>query len=103
MSRDNSRVYEYTSVGEKTPIRVPEGYMRGGIALVPVDSRARVEHTYYPYDVVKLDPSVVTWHTWDAGDTNKVTEARLLGAPTALRVVVVSGDDVKLVVNFTNA
>lgn len=101
MSLATSNRYQYTTTGEKTPLVIPDGYLRFNVLLVPTSSVARIEHTVTPRDVVIADPSLAQWSIWPAGSVAAAEEARLVGAATAIRVVVESGADVLLEINFT--
>ena len=102
MSLSTSRLNQYTTVGNKIPLIVPQGYLRYNVSLEPTGSVAKIQHTFYPIEVVEADPSLVTWYDWPPGQVSSNTDARIVGAPTAIRVVVVSGINVTLVVSFTD-
>lgn len=102
MALATSRIYEYSSVGNKAPLILPAGYKRCNISLEPTASVAKIQHTFYPKQVVEVDASLATWYDWPDGEVSVNTEASIVGAPTAFRVVVVSGSNVKMAVNFTN-
>jgi len=93
---------EYTSVGVKDPVIVPDNYLRYNINLLPVNSVAKIQYSITPRKVVNADPSVATWQDWSEGNVSSQTLARLIGAATAIRVEVLEGSDVTLEVNFTS-
>lgn len=101
MSLAVSRLYEYSSVGEKDPLIVSDGYKRFNVRLDCINGSAKLQHTLYPKDVINADPSVASWEDWPFGVITSAKSAALVGAPTAIRVVVLSGDNIKLEVNVT--
>jgi len=103
MALATSRIYSYTTTGNKSPLVIPNGYLRFNVSLQPTSSTAKLQHTFYPRAVVEENPANAVWYDWPEGVVSENTEARLIGAATAIRVVVVSGTDVKMAVNFTNA
>jgi len=101
MSLATSRIYAYTTTGNKSPLIMPDGYLRFNVRLVCNSSTAKIQHTLYPKSVVEADPALAQWVDWPFGTITTSKEARIAGAPTAFRVVVESGADVKLEVNVT--
>lgn len=101
MSLNEADLVQYTTVGTKDPLIVPAGYLRYSVTLVPNSSVAKIQHTVGPKSVVEADPSLVEWVDWPDGPVSTPTEADLVGAATAIRVVVLTGADVKLWRSFT--
>lgn len=99
MSLREPKLFSYTSTGNKAPLRVDLGFTRYNVSLEPTASSAKIQHTYYPIEVVELDPSAVTWYDWPEGVVSVPTEGRVVGSITAIRVVVETGSDVTLVVS----
>ena len=100
MSFIKNDIIQYTSTGNKAPLRIPSGYKRINVRLECTSSTAKIQTTVYPDTVVEADPSAATWRDWDAGDITTSHESRLVGAASYIRVVVDAGTDVKLIIRM---
>jgi hypothetical protein len=94
VTEPNEEAWEYSesvTSGNGTSIIIPGGIAKVGVTIKWTSGTYKMQATTDKINVVKNDPTSVTWIDWDLGSLSASAQDEVSIAATAIRIVAAGG------------